>query len=36
MCLDQISLRIFKVLPELFGFSHTLQSMDVEKDKTKF
>ena len=27
----QISLRIFK----LFGCSHTLQSMDVDKDKTK-
>ena len=31
----QISLRIFKVSPE-FGCSHTLQSMGVDKDKTKF
>ena len=31
----QISLRIFKVLPDLFDCSHTLQSMDVDKDKTK-
>ena len=32
----QISLRIFKISPELFACSHTLQSMDVDKDKTKF
>ena len=31
----QISLRIFKFSPDLFGCSHTLQSMDVDKDKTK-
>ena len=31
----QISLRIFKVSPDLFGCSHTLQSMDVDKDKKK-
>ena len=33
--LTQISLRIFEVSPDLFGCSHTLQSMDVDKDKTK-
>ena len=33
--LTQISLRIFKVSPDRFGCSHTLQSMDVDKDKTK-
>ena len=31
----QISLRIFKVSPDLFGCSHTLQSMAVDKEKTK-